>query len=484
MDAIYCGIDVGTQGARCVLCTGGGEIVGREEASYRGDGRDRLPEGWFEQSPRDWLRAVRTAVRGAVEQMQGGKAEGQIVSVGVTSTSGTLCALDAAGDPVRPAIMYSDNRSAAESGEVNEKGAELAGKLGYRFKPSFALPKILWVLRHEPERFERTAVFCSATDVVIGWLTGEFERTDQSNALKFGYDLVDGEWPSFISHDLGIPSEKLPVVQNTGDSVGCVSAEVGDELGLPAEVPVAAGLTDGCAALISSGAVDPGEFNTTIGTTLVIKGVSRDLLRDAEGRIYCHKHPDGWWLPGGASNSGAECIAREFRDRERDRLTRRVLETAPTDLVSYPLVGTGERFPFSTSSAEAFLLGTPANRADLFVGYLEGIACLERMAYEVLDDLGAEVGEIIFSSGGGARNDGWLQIRADMLGRAVHRPRTTGAAMGAAVVGACVTGRGLSQAAGSMVTIDRRVFPRPAFREVYSEKYGKFVTECQRRGYL
>jgi len=271
----------------------------------------------------------------------------------------------------------------------------------------------------------------------------------------------------------------------SGEKAGELLPEVAEALGLPAGTPVAAGLTDGCASQVSSGAVAPGDFNATIGTTLVIKGVSARLLLDPLGRIYCHLHPEGWWLPGGASNTGAECIAQQFDEAEVQRLDAVALDRSPTGLTSYPLVGRGERFPFVADDAEAFLVGEPRDRADLFTAHLEGVACLERMSLEMLEELGACVGETVYSAGGGSKSDAWLQVRADTLGRTVVRPAVTGAAMGAAIVGATMCGAGtLSEAARRMVRLERQVAPRTGMLAAYEEKYRAFVSECSARGYL
>jgi len=483
---VFCGIDVGTQGARCILVTGRGEVVGEGECPYQTPAAPGLEEGWFEQEPGDWLDATTTSVRAAVGQMRRcAPAAPEVAAIGVTSTSGTLCAIAADGRPLAPAIMYSDSRSKAEAEAVQAAGAELAGSLGYRFKASFGLPKILWLKNHRPELFAEAGLFASPTDFVIGWLTGSRARTDQTNALKYGYDLLNDTWPPFIEERLGIPLEKLPRVETSGQKAGELLPERAAELGLPPGTPVAAGLTDGCASQISSGAVALGAFNTTIGTTLVVKGVTERLLLDPEGRIYCHRHPEGWWLPGGASNTGAECIAREFGPHERQGLSAAALTRSPTDLVAYPLVGRGERFPFSHPDAEGFLAGRPRDRHDLFAAYLEGVACLEKLAFEVLQELGAEVGDAIYSAGGGAQSDSWLQIRADTLNRRVLRPAVTGAAMGAAIVGALMSGfPTLSEAAAAMVRIERDVSPRAEMLAAYEDKYARFKEECRRRGYL
>ncbi len=485
MPTIFCGIDLGTQGARCALVRDDGHLVGEAERPLRA-APTGLPEGWSEQEPGAWMEAVEAALQDALGQLDTAPPiVDHVVAVGVTSTSGTLVVLDVDHRPIVPAIMYNDSRSRPQAGRVQDAGADLSARLGYRFGSSFGLPKVLWLREQRPEIYERAALFVSPADFIIGRLTGEWGRSDQTNMLKFGYDLLEQRWPPFIADALGIDRARLPRVQTSGSLAGNVTREAAARTGLPAGLPVVAGMTDGCASQVSSGAVAPGQWNTTLGTTMVIKGVSRELLLDPFGRIYCHRHPAGWWLPGGASNTGCECLAREFGEEETAARSAAALDHAPTSLVSYPLVRRGERFPFNAPDAEGFLLGEPRDRDELFVAYLEGVACLERLAYETLDELGAEVGDAVFSAGGGSKSDAWLQIRADVLGRAVLRPEQTGAATGAAILAAGLQHyEGLEAAAQAMVRIEKEVAPRPDFTAPYAEKYARFREECMTRGYL
>jgi len=485
MPDIFCGIDVGTQGARCVFARDDGRVAARAESPFAALTMDLAP-GLSEQQPAAWMSAIRRATGEASDRLRPNLAPSdRLAAVGVTSTSGTLCVLDARHEPVVPAIMYNDPRSADQAAEVQRAGASVAGTLGYRFGPSFGLPKILWLRQVRPDIFDGAALFLSPTDYVVGWLTGSWGRSDETNMLKFGYDLLNGRWPAYIEKDLGIPLGRLPAVQKPGELAGRVIRQAAEETGLPAGLPVVAGMTDGCASQISSGAVAPGQYCSTIGTTLVIKGVSRKLLLDPEGRFYCHRHPQGFWLPGGASNTGARCLAEEFTPAETEERSARALDVSPTGLVSYPLVGRGERFPFRCADAEGFLLGEPASRDELFAAHMEGIACLERLAYETLEELGAQVGDAVFSAGGGARSDAWLQIRADTLGKTVLRPESTGGAMGAAILAASMERfPDLGQAARAMVRLDREVTPRARSRPAYDAKYRRFEAECRARGYL
>jgi xylulokinase len=485
MPTVFCGIDIGTQGARCILVRDDGEPVGRAECAFELRSMP-LPDGWFEQEPGAWMAAIRAALAGALKELDSrAPSAHRLAAISVTGTSGTLCVLDSQGRPLAPAIMYNDSRSAQEAGLVQDAGADLAARLGYRFNASFALPKVLWLKRRRPQVYAQARFLASPTDYVIGWLTGNWHRSDQTNALKSGYDLISSRWPDFIERKLGIPLAMLPPVQRPGVLAGKLTRQRAGELGLPVGTPVAAGMTDGCASQVASGAAGLGQYNTTLGTTMVVKGVSDRLLIDPLGRIYCHRHPEGWWLPGGASNTGAECLEVEFGPQETQALSDLALRSSPTGLVAYPLVGKGERFPFMNPQAERFLVGTPGSREELFAAYLEGVACLERLAYETLEELGARVGDAVYSAGGGSRSGAWLQIRADMLNRAIRRPAEAGAAMGAAIVAASMERfSNLTEAARAMVRIEREVQPRPDRTSAYADKYGQFRNECAARGYL
>lgn len=481
---LFLGIDLGTRGARAIIVDEQGAV--QVEAS-----RDLPPEapsaqGVFEQDPLTWRKAIIAVVGEAVAAVEPmGVAADEISALSATSTSGTLCLVDARGATVGSAMMYSDLRAAREAEEVQAAGSALAHKLGTRFNASFALCRMLWLHRHAPHQL-RAARWClSPTDLIIGWLSGSFGHTDWSNALKWGYDVVDLRWPSFIEADLGLPLSKLPCVVAPGTIVARVSAEAAEATGLSQRTLIVAGATDGVASQLASGAVAPGDWNSTLGTTLVLKGVSVGLLRDPKGRIYSHRHPDGYWLPGGASNTGADCLAQRFPAARLSQLNAEALSQSPTDLIVYPLVRRGERFPFDNPQATGFVVGETSEQALLYAAYLEGLAYTERLCYEVVQELGGEPGDEIFAMGGATHSEAGLQIRADVLGRRLRVPAVPQAAMGAAVLAArAMAYRSLSEAGRLMVNYRKTVEPREQWRHDYAERYGRFVDECRARGYL
>ncbi|MGQ9682351.1 MAG: FGGY-family carbohydrate kinase [Anaerolineae bacterium] len=477
-DSVVIGIDLGTSGVRAVAVDAQGRIAAEGTAPLNCEVKG-LPAGWFEQEMAPWWAAACAALRQTTTHLAGAPVE----AIGVSGTSGTLCALDDAGAPVRPAVMYSDSRSRHEAAEAQAAGTEVAAALGYRFSPSFALPKLLWVLRHEPDVAARARWFLSPSDWLIGRLSGAWGVSDWTNALKWGYDVRRGAWPEYM-RDLGVPVERLPRVSAPGAQVGGVTAPAAAQTGLPPGAPVLAGVTDGCGSQFSTGAVAPGEWNSTLGTTLVVKGVSTELLRDPLGRLYSHRHPEGHWLPGAASTTGGEAIASRFAAGELDALNAVALQCAPTDLIVYPLVRRGERFPFVAPEAEGFVLGQAEDRAIFYAAHLEGVAYVERLAYQVLEQIGLPVGPDLYAAGGANRSAAWLQLRADITGKRLRVPRTSGAAMGAALLAAASAWHGsLSEAARAMVHIEREVEPRPHLRAAYDERYGRFLCELERRGY-
>jgi len=463
------GVDLGTQGPRVVIADAAGQVVGTAKSGWpieRADGR-------HEQDPERWRRKIQDALRQAVNQVKSSR-RGEIGALAVTSTSGTIVATDAEGAPLRPAIMYDDRRADAEAKLANEAGAELIGRLGYRFRASFGLPKVLWLARNEPATWQACRHVAHAADWVTARVSGEWTVSDHTNVLKTGYDLQADRWPDFLD-GLGVPIARLPRVLPTGTAIATVCAAVADACGLPAGVVVAAGPTDSNAAQIAAGASAPGQWSSALGSSLALKGVSEQLIRDPAGALYCHRHPQGWWLPGGASGVGGSCLNEHFDPGSFDRLDAEVAGRGPSGILVYPLVGTGDWFPFWADEAAGFELGDPADEADRYAGYLEGVALVERMAYDTVAALGAPVEGAIRITGGGSAIEVWRQIRADILGRGVVQPAVPEAAI---VAASAHIHPGLAEAVAAMVHLGEPVAPRAERVEHYDSRCYRTPTEA------
>jgi sugar (pentulose or hexulose) kinase len=286
----------------------------------------------------------------------------------------------------------------------------------------------LEALRSSGAPVSATSVFLHQADFVAARLTGEVGLTDSSNALKTGYDLSAEGWARWID---GLPGlrAKLPRVVEPGARLGAVRDAVAAALGLPG----------------------------------------------------------GVWLPGAASNVGGGWIRAGFAGADLGQLDARALALLPSESLAYPLHSRGERFPFWCDSAEAFC--EPAARSDVgrYAANLQGTALVERLAYEVLDIATGPGGERgpVFATGGGARSDVWMQLRADVCGRTYHRRVSSESAFGSAVLAA---GEALFddlwQASRAMVRLERSFHPDPRRRALYDEYHARFRAELERRGYL
>jgi D-ribulokinase len=447
-------------------------------------------DGAFEQNAEEWWHATCIMLSQIGERLAvAGVAPEAVKALCVAGTSGTFVPLDSSHRPLRPALMYSDSRAVAEVHRCNSVLSDLTAKLGYRFNASFTLPKLLWLYEHEPGIWARTALIAHQVDYIVGRLTDVWGVSDYTNALKIGYDLLTERYPPHIASGLGLSLERLPQIVPPGTPIGTLVPSVATALRLSPRVLVVADLTDGCASQFAAGTTEPGEWVSSLGTTLTIKGVSTELVKDPQGRIYCHRHPEGGWLPGGASNTGGEALAHRFPDADLAAYDTRAAALVPTSMLAYPLVRHGERFPFVVPDVKGFIFGESdlvQLHPDLvYTAFLEGVALLERLAYEVVTDLGAPVVGPIRTVGGAARSQLWLRIRASVCNRPFIIPVVADAAMGAAALAAA--GRlhpDLRSATQAMVSSSNVVTPDPGWVPVYEERYARFKDELRARGYL
>ena len=211
------GIDLGTQGVRILAVDPQGTRIAAASRHLILSGSNSLPNGWHEQNPLDWWQIIKECLRDLLSKLPG---DSQIAGLSVDSTSGTVLPINQSGKPLYPALMYNDARSRNYVPQIQQAGSELENRLGYAFSASFALPKIFWLMKEKPEIYQETHLFVHAADFIVGKLTGNFNLTDHSNALKTGYDLINRNWPDFIEEKLEIPLAKLPQVAKPGERIG------------------------------------------------------------------------------------------------------------------------------------------------------------------------------------------------------------------------------------------------------------------------
>ena len=450
----WIGVDLGTQSVRAVLADSDGTVLARAArplSSHRDGER-------HEQDPQSWLDAVDSSIAEVAPRTE------ELAGIAICSTSGTFLLTDRSGRPVTPALMYDDARAADRRVQIVDADPE---RWSTSMQPTWALPKILALVADGYDLANHRVVH--SADFVAAHLVGHPVATDTSHALKTGYDLVADTWPTAAFDKLGLPMDAFPEVVLPGTELGRT----------PAGVPVYAGMTDGCAAQIAAGALAPGAWNSVLGTTLVLKGVSEDLLNDPTGAVYSHRHPDGGWLPGGASSTGAGVLTELLPGEDLDALDQAAGDLGPTNAVIYPLTKTGERFPFVAPQAERFTLGDVSGTLQTYAAVLQGVAFIERLAFEHLVGLGADPVRSVSLTGGAVRSGYWNQLRSDVLGVPVELPAAPDPAYGMAVLAASA-GQSLTETARRMVRVERVLEPRS---RPLDELYGEFVAELDWRGY-
>ncbi|MDB5240285.1 MAG: carbohydrate kinase [Spirosoma sp.] len=477
MRAYFIGIDVGTQGVRVILLDDTGTVQGSGEEVFPLTSRSRE-----EQSPQQWWEACWRCLQSLLTSAKTTISLQAVKSIAVTSTSGTVIPLDRRNEPLYNALMYSDSRPAAE-GKHCKAIAEQYHPEGYTgFNASSGLSKIVWFVNHFPEQTAQLHTWVHAADYISGKLSGKFSVTDYTNALKSGYDVRNKIWPDYLFEQLPLKREWMQAVVPSGKPIGTLQPDLANELGLP-QIAVVAGMTDGCASQIASGAVRPGDWNTTIGTTLVVKGVTTQELKDPQGRLYSHRHPEGYWMPGGASNIGADWVTAGFKDN-LDELNKAAAKLIPTSYVAYPLQQEGERFPFISAKARGFA-PHGLSPAELFTANMEGVAYIERYAYELIESLSGERVSAIYTAGGASNSDTWLTIRSNVLKRPVYKCAQVTGAVGAAILAASQTHfNSLTQAAQALTQIEKEIQPSKELMQAYDRGYEAFIESLRQKEFI
>ena len=403
------GIDVGTSGVRAAVLDPTGDLVELSIAGMEDSGRDL-------RDPAVWERTFTAALAGldpAVRQRVG--------AVSVDGTSGTVLALDRHGSPLGNALLYNDP---VEDPRIPDAIAEVAPRSSAAHGPSSGLARAM-ALKTRPgvRRIVHQA------DWVAGLLSACPWKSDESNALKTGYDPVERRWPDWLARL--IEADLLPDVVAAGAPTGAVTAAAAVRYDLPPGAAVVAGMTDGCASFLATGAARPGEGVTALGTTLTLKLLSDRPIFNPGCGIYSHRL-GSLWLAGGASNSGGGALAAHFAADEIAELCKRIDPDRDSGLDYYPLPKPGERFPTADPALPPRIDPRPDDKALFLKGLLEGIARIEAAGYRRLEELGAPPLARLRSVGRGAGNVVWSRIRHRILPVETATAQSEDAAVGVA----------------------------------------------------
>ncbi len=476
------GIDIGTSAMKATALTTEGKIAATCAAEYV---LDMPREGICEADVAAYWTALVTCCRGIVSA---GVAPGGIVALSLAAQAETLVCLDEKYEPLRPAIVWLDNRSVEEAKELREhfgQSALYAVSGQPEMIPMWPATKMLWLAHNEPATFEHTRWWVQLLDYFTYRLTGRLmsDRSEYSSSLVL--DASSGEWYQPMLDYVGITTAQLPELGTAGSSVGLLMPKIASELGLSERTVVALGGFDQACTTLGAGNVSPGIVTESTGTCLAVHATLSHFQTVAGGVIPCHIHvaPSRWFYDASASTGGA--VFKWFRDAfypagtSYSVLTSMAEEVAPgsTGLVMLPHL-MGSVVPEYDADVRGVLAGLQLShgRPHVARAILESIAYLLRHLVELQVEAGATCEEIR-SIGGGARSDLWCQIKADVTGvpvvtMEVEEAGTLGAAI-LASVGAGVYGT-VGEACARMVRVRRRFEPEASVREVYRDAYGRY----------
>ena len=476
---MFLGIDVGTGGTRAVLIDRSGAVL----ASHSSAHAEMYSEhsGWAEQDPNDWWRAAQEAISGVLKLAQAAGQSGPVEAVGLTGQMHGCVMLDAAGQVLRPALIWCDQRTQPQCDWLTEKVGypRLIELVANPALPNFTLTKLLWVKEHQPEIFAKIAHVLCPKDFVRLRMTGEYAMDMQEASGTLLLDVVHRRWSREVADAAGIPMDWLPKLYEGPEICARISAEGAAATGLTGGTPVAAGAGDQGAGAVGMGILAPGSVSATIGTSGVVFASTNKPTLDPKGRLhtFCHAAP-GLWHVMGVTN-GAGLSFRWLKDtfmplNSYDELTVLATDVPPASegLLWAPYLF-GERTPYLDPKARAAFVGITASttRAHFIRAVLEGVAFSLKDTFTLFAELGIPV-ETIRLGGGGARGPLWRQIQADVYGHAVELLEAEeGGAFGAALLAGTGVGAWGSVQEACDSTIRAAEVIEPKHAEVMARHY-------------
>lgn len=439
-----------------------------------------------------YWEAAREGARSVMQQSR--VARDDILAVAISSQGETLIALDENNVPLRPAIVWVDNRSVEEAREIEEHFGldEVHRVTGQpQVVPTWPATKIRWLARHEPDVFKRTAKYCIVEDHLLHHLTGEWVGEHSVHSSSLWIDINTGDlWPEMLEF-LAVEPGAFPDIRGSGEVIGTIRAAAADALGVSKKAVVVTGALDQPAGAIGAGNIHTGICSETTGAALAaVITLDAPVLDPARG-LPCHMHG----LPGGKYflmpwGQNAGLVLKWFRDALCGELADREdayailcdeAATAPTGcegLVALPHL-TGAASPEFDPHAKGVFFGVSLahGRGHFVRAIMESVAFMLRKNLELLPALGIEVDEIR-SLGGGAKSALWNQIKADVTGKPIVTIRSSEAAcVGVAMLAAVAMGvhDSLDDAARAMVRLKDRYEPRGEAGRACASAYATYL---------
>ena len=480
--SIVLGLDVGTSGTKAIAMDEAGTLLASALVEYP---LHSPKPNWAEQDPADWRTAAYEALAGLAAKIDVTEVKG----LGLTGQMHGSVFLDGNNDVLRPALLWCDQRTAAQCEAITEKVGEarLLEMVSNPALTGFTAPKILWLRENEPENYEKVRKILLPKDYIRWVLTGEYgtDVADASGTLLF--DVKNRRWHTELMSILGIDPDFMPPSYEGPEVTGYLSAEAAEKTGLPAGIPVVAGGGDQAAGGVGCGIVRSGVLSSSLGTSGVVFAHSDEVHTDPGGRVhtFCHSVPGKWHVMGVMLSAGGSlqwfrnrlCREEMAQAKASGRDAYEYITEAAADIpvgcegLTFLPYLTGERTPHKDPYAKGAFIGLSLRhtKAHMARAVLEGVAFGMRDSIEIIRGMGIPVTEVR-ASGGGARSALWRQIMAD-TGRA---PMVTinvdeGPSYGAAILASVAAGlfSSVEEACGAIIREEGRVSPNEADAAAY-----------------
>lgn len=496
--AYLLGIDIGTSGTKTLLCDAKGKVLATAMAEHP---ISSPKPGWSEQNPADWWSAVCAATK-AVLKKAGAKGT-DVSGIGLSGQMHGSVFLADGIKPLRPAILWNDQRTAAECAEITQKAGGREKLIALVANPAltgFTAPKILWVRKHEPKVYAKTKHVLLPKDYIRLCMTGEYatEVSDASGMLLL--DVVNRKWSDKLLSLLDIDKSLLARLYESPEVTGTLHQQAADAMGLSPGIPVVGGAGDQAAGAVGNGIVSAGIISATLGTSGVVFAHSDAPTRDPQGRVHtmCHAVPGKWCVFGCMLAAGGSFqwfrnelgfleveIARQMSAKKGraidpyELLTDEAAE-APAGcegLFFLPYL-TGERCPHPDPNARGAWIGlTSRTNRDMMVrAVLEGVTYGMRDALEIMHEMNVPISQVR-ASGGGARSPFWRQLQADIYRQPIVLTNASeGPAYGVAILAGVGTGvwKSVEEACKSSIRETEKVRPAKRSSVLYDRHYAVY----------
>lgn len=483
------GIDNGCTVSKAGLFT----LKGEEVAVASGKSELLCPHpGWQERDMIQMWDQTAGAIREVIAKA--GIDPAEIVGVACTGHGNGLYLVDANGEPVRSAILSTDSRAQAISGQWVADGLDKVVRPKTMQSIWAAQPNTLlaWLLEHEPEVMKKAGAVLMAKDYIRFKLTGKIQAELTDFSATSLMDLNTRQFDDSLFKQFGIEAARdlMPPIVRSTDLCGEITAEAAAATGLKRGTPVAGGLFDIDACGLACGVIDDSQLCMVVGTWGNNQYISKTPVVSEDVFITsCYSLDDYYLMLEGSATSGSnlEWFVTQFFDAEKaqaeakgqsvyDRVNELVGSTQPdeTDIVFLPYLYGSNANP----AAKATLLGMNAwhHRGHILRAIYEGVVFGHKKHVERLLKF-RDMPDVIRLTGGAARSDIWLQIFADIFQTPVQVPEGTelgalGAAMTAGVAVGCFAD--YPEAVGQMVHLTRRIEPNPDLAALYRDKYARY----------